>query len=936
MKIKSNRWLPFLLILAMVLSASGCGSEAVPDGTRASGTTLPAKPGSTETVSAESSMTAETEASETVDAYALALAEYEEDAHRQFLVTDAQLYEMMVRGRYYDLWKRRSDYFTEPKVYSYERTLANIHETDAGIEWIAKAAGNVLLDQRADRENYVRLLTMLICEQNVGFDQSIQTLTDYDTLKGNEDYAMDAVSLAWDAFGLATPADLELDLTVSLALTSKDILTTTVDSIKQYQMLKAAAENYEDAAVFLDTIIRNTDNAALKDAAEDLRALLEEARGLVFGGDLETYTVNVADSILDRNLMLNTFLSLVEGYAKEDEWAAGLDGLCKSLKKKVNCYFPGLAEAKVAYEAVLLAGDVFLGTTNTYNRFVEMGCLSNIAAALSKKASEYDDSPAWQKNGIDKAREAVPILEFLILTHQRGEYCVEQLVLEDGGLQSLLVGAGDDPTREQVEAYFDARTEELSDIYADVDMILCTGDEVYYRYLRDKILPKAHWACQMELPFTIPNWYDGSKGSLSGQLKAYRHGNTEEYGTGVLSAVVRDFDGDNIKDMLVIYLDTAPGNDTAIRTVYGESDAVTLRFELFTMQYNREKGIQAPAEESTHVDLEELEGDPDHPDDPAAMKNWFRIQASEWTPLDRYNVYSTADVLAAAEIGDLCMGRILAGICTMDGVPYIYTYEDMSDVTTDGPHLMKIWHVEDGKFIYDSASGWIGWGQGTDVEDVNAFCGAKGENFVDTKLAVAGDLLRRAYKPESKENQELEGSLLCRLDFTAEGTSQVGGVITTHAADYSRIREIMREGAASASKYVKEEPAFEMPENNSRDAMDRLAEQIGLHSGCPMTAADNREEDGVFTVRYTSASGRSNLSISMDGEGKLTRIALNGREEKEFLAVKDAVLAQESIGLDPKVAAAYSGDCGYKYNEFPGVYIYVNRVADFVFGIEFE
>ena len=131
-------------------------------------------------------------------------------------------------------------------------------------------------------------------------------------------------------------------------------------------------------------------------------------------------------------------------------------------------------------------------------------------------------------------------------------------------------------------------------------------------------------------------------------------------------------------------------------------------------------------------------------------------------------------------------------------------------------------------------------------------------------------------------------------------------------------------------------PEFKPSENPWRAQMDLLAEEIGAACGYPLTAANNSEDGGLFIVEYRSSSGQSALSVRVNESGKLCAVLLSSQEEPEFLAIKDAVLSRESIPVDERVRTSLLGDCPYQNLDFPGGYAYVNRVASFVFGLDFD
>ena len=891
------------------------------------------------------------------------------ERRRQFLVEDTKLFEKMVRGRYYDLWSRRGIYFTDCDLAVYEQFLDRMEKNIAAY-WDAKTAGALAAGQWADRDTYIRLLTMLICQQSIGFSQTAETLTDYDTLRTLPDLKDDLVEVGWDFLGAYADPSLTQEVMFSFGTELSSVADHIEVTVEDYQQLKAAAENYKNAMRLLDVVSKNAESPWLLEAAEDMKVMVGRAGEDLYTGDWKKKAGMVAGDVWEnKELFAECLLDVLSAGIGEEDWIKELSESCGKLSKGVESVAPGISLFQATYHAMMIGGNGNFGTEDTFNRFAEMRALSEISSALSKEARLLKWENVSSDSGISAIREAVPILQFQILTSLRGEYCIRELVLEDGGLQSELLDIRADikglfgievPKSGEIRAWFEDEAEVFSEIYSDLDRILCTGDEAYYRYLQDEILPKYGWA-SLEARCPVENWNIAGHGSSASYLKEHPKATEEEDSLGVLAACVHDFDGDGLRDMLVIYTEAAPVSETKISpayeietekgTVHIEGDALTLRFELFQLQYDAMRA-EAAANEAQTAESAETGEDRESRESPFGqevqsiggngqkgipkLKDLLRdpIPPREWTPMDRYTVYSSADVKPAAEIGGLCMGRILAGVCSVDGIPYIYTYESMADVTTDGPWLLRFWHVEDGHFVLDYGDGVIGWGQGRRVEDVSSYLEAKGLNIADTGLSLVGNLLETSWSEEAYRQLTESDSLLLRMVLTTKDSGRPGGELLYQAKDYSLIREII--GKNDFARRMPEIPEFKPEENPWRAEMDSLAEAVGESCGFPMTASRNSESDGIMIVEYHSPSNRSALSVRMDRSGKLKAVLLSGVEEAEFIAVKDAVLRQESLKLDQAVTDRFLGDCSYGNMDFAGGSGYVNRVAEYVFGLNFD
>ena len=160
-----------LIVSILLLLLSGCGNDGPADSessakkktTTAEQSTDPTGKTSAQT---EPSATQPEETKAIIHPYNEILSIYSAEKPRQVLVQDTDLYETMVHGRYFDLWDRRSIYFTEPKLYGFENVLYNIQNDNSVAAWLADNVGAQALHQKADRNNYVRLLLMLIVMQS--------------------------------------------------------------------------------------------------------------------------------------------------------------------------------------------------------------------------------------------------------------------------------------------------------------------------------------------------------------------------------------------------------------------------------------------------------------------------------------------------------------------------------------------------------------------------------------------------------------------------------------------------------------------------------------------------------------------------------------------------------------------------------------------------
>ena len=877
-------------------SAQAEASAAEPSEAPSSGTEVPGAPSS----AAEPSATEPEETKELIHPYREALSLYSEEKPRQVLVQDTDLYETMVHGRYFDLWDRRSLYYTEPELYGFENILINIRGDNAAAAWLAENVGAQALHQKADKDNYVRLLLMLIIMQSQGFSQAGKTLSDYDTLKTFSNYTEDFVDIGLDIVNLDEYGIMG-DLGISLVGMGKNTVHLTVDSLAEYEMYRDAAGNYNNAYILLDTLKNNTQDKELTAAVDTIFPLITEARNMIFGGDLSDFTTDVVIEGMKSELFVNTLIAFMEESAASDQFAADTLPFVKKLKTVLNKkIIPGYSTAKFLYKSILLAGDLLFDTSNTYNRYAEMQCLSAIASALRARLSSYGYEPALERGGIEMARTAVPVMQFYLLTCMRGEYCAEDLVLNGGGIIDYVLGKDDPAADRKAEEWFAEKDSILSEIYNDADLILCTGNEVYYRYLENTILPEYGWAKCGPMVWDVKSLDSSANGNMADALAAWKDEKTGETATGVVSAIVHDFDGDSVNDMLVLFLDTAPIGETALAPVYKNATALVLKARLYTMQYSERPDDEPAVTEaakplSDRIVLQPSGGIPDMRQffRERALE-WQRIHAVDWSLIDRYTVVETDSIDLAAEFYGLGYGFMRAGLYRLDDVLYFYTNEHMDDYTTGGPGVMRTWHVEEGRFVFDYASRSIGWGQGSFPINL----GDKHTDFGPLQGDISSGIL---------------------AEFTAEitryyneGTPQ----FTTVTEDRSYIRTVLEEGEAKLKELRGEEPVrthVETIENTHKEEVKGWGAEIAALSGIDMSLSQDRNAtNGEYTATFSTAGG-TDVEIRINAEGTITWVEVLGKlseQHGEWQTVKDAVLQWDKLELSEEVVTHFRGDCG--------------------------
>lgn len=382
------------------------------------------------------------------------------------------------------------------------------------------------------------------------------------------------------------------------------------------------------------------------------------------------------------------------------------------------------------------------------------------------------------------------------------------------------------------------------------------ADEGYYAYLKETLLPELGTATQENVVLDIGNdgiWTFGG-----------------ERVQGVLSADVRDYDGDGVRDMLVVVLKPRPMGETELgRLGYHSAESVCLAAEL----------------------------------------QLYTCKDGAVTLSDTVNAVSVMESMS--------WGPMLVGVQEVNGVPYIYGYSSMEDQTTYGSRPVEIFHVENGSFAFDLMGGFIGWGQGKYDGDPNEAAGATGMEILDTPLNAVCNRASELKNGTVEENAEtilaLAGTPLCFIAM------EHSGGVSYQAVDYTQMLEIIERGeeTVKAERTPMPSPTPE-PESGGVEAeAEAIAAAAAQASGLTLTKTSENLGELTYSVSY-EAPGGSRLSITYTVETQKIRTlgvyADGGSVTEEWLTLKDAVLGLESLGFDPVKVEKYLGDCGFGYS----------------------
>lgn len=715
---------------------------------------------------------------------------------------DEAEYVKAVHSRYSSFWDRRSAALLSDEVYMYEKIVNSIRSNSASkaLTDFASRMRETDLDESA----YLQQLMIIICLQESGFSNALETMADYDTRRDLQDYITDAGEVIIDAFGAANVLSASASLASDLVGNAGDSLQTLIGNYADYRKIANLASSATAARSFLQAVQRNTTVQDLKSAATALLEVLNTSTEMLAKGQLNDWLEKTTESgciTVGMDLM-----PYVLETVKDLKLSSATQEIFQQCAPLLQGIYSGLGAGKLIYDASMLLGNVSFGLDNILERYCELVAMSQIADAVSAAVTHTGLTPVHE-DGIHEVSAIVPVMQSLLLVRQRGEYCASQLYLEEGGFMAAINDHLHADSQEQAERWFHAQSLLLQDMYTDLGLILCRGNELYYQYLKAKLLPEYGWASLQPFQFDFNN----TLGKATWVSSAWESIKGSETIQGILSADVRDYDLDGTNDMLVLYV----RDDDIKSTAWGQLDHTSV-----TRKLGKGKTEEVKA---------------------------FTLYAVLYSLDDEYNVVSIYDLPAAAFLEDISYGPLLAGVYEWEGRPYLYTFCSNQNPDTYGPSFYQIWHAEDGKLILDHLSGNFSWGQRYFGEQAENRLGATGMTIGDTPfqdISLISNTLTWDSKPAEKVNalkKRLGSSMLCFIN-----TLHAGGrhqTLEYQAEDFSRIRMILEAGEYEALKDREEQPAFYPYSGREADERrNRYSSDFDVSSDVSATMPPSEEE----------------------------------------------------------------------------------------------
>ncbi len=389
------------------------------------------------------------------------------------------------------------------------------------------------------------------------------------------------------------------------------------------------------------------------------------------------------------------------------------------------------------------------------------------------------------------------------------------------------------------------------------DVIASTQREEMYEYLFDTVIPEQGLAKLEKISWIISGIPDGVDSNL-GFLK-------DEGYWGVISAVVRDFDMDGSQDMVVFRLDGVPQNQIWHPIYSSASDMLSYVISVdFYAMYN---GSITLCDSYPHL---------------------MTLDGQSW-------------------------GFITVALEQMEDGIYIQAWSEAEDYSTYGATPNSVFHIEDGKFVFDYLSG-IRYGQSVYSEDPNEVLGTSNLKPREYSL-FSFNLNCREVDPagDPRENRYVL-HLLVTLDSFSDGKISYCGT------DYTGLRIIAEEGI-SAFPHTPLPQGGRLPEDTSLKQYESIGQDfidfIEKESGCEIVDSFCARSDSDSTVTFTwKTEEKTSITLTLNEDGSMHYIGLGSPEWKnldDFISVKDTILDYPKLGLDKEETGIFKGEVHSEY-----------------------
>lgn len=291
-------------------------------------------------------------------------------------------------------------------------------------------AASKLINEDITEERCIEILSNMMIMQTGDLAEQIEKQSQFDNLKSGTDYALDVLDIATGCIGAGDILKTASPI-IDAASGGTEVLIKNAEQAKYYQM---AIRDYSRMYKFLDAVSQYAENETLRKAAKDLQktndALLEE-RLKYLNNTLESQIEYTAKFYLE-NLHFE-LLKQSDLYLNDETTKFFVNNGAKLFSEllKLN----NLGEATFCF--MIIQGDAYFGTSNTFNRYQEMKLTADIASALVKANQKRAISTDKKIQAtITAIQEKCDYYRMLLSTHARGEYLIYSLLINEAGLLS--------------------------------------------------------------------------------------------------------------------------------------------------------------------------------------------------------------------------------------------------------------------------------------------------------------------------------------------------------------------------------------------------------------------------------------------------------------------------------------------------------------------
>lgn len=439
------------------------------------------------------------------------------------------------------------------------------------------------LEEQLDVEACLHILTTIIQMQENNFTDSYADMAKYDTLKSSADYGMDFLSIETGLLGqaakfLGDTATSRIATVLGLGISAIDIHPSTTEELAA---VFSILDGYENHTAFLLAVRDNTEYLdEMREAADILLDVLYESavwRLEQTASDPEAASSGIFnDSFLEH---LKNSDTEIEGSTVDmlDNWA--------KTAWDIGLSYTGVG--KLTFGVYIAASDQLFGTTNVYRRFAEIEALHWAASAIQQEIDSANKMSSNPDENVQAAKKTVPLVQYLILLRARAEYCLEQMLYFDSGLDSSSLGRFE--YTEDVKAYYAEQELFFKDAWNEVSSIL-----EYDEWPETDVVQDGGELLEARLEQLVKEYGVIQTGEEDYAGTGYGGGSTlvpAERITGLLGADIYDYDGDGQDELLTVRAEPEEDYDT------GENRGDWIETNLYLSVYEQTAGVSGASAE---------------------------------------------------------------------------------------------------------------------------------------------------------------------------------------------------------------------------------------------------------------------------------------------------------------------------------------------------